>query len=328
MDNKAQITGKVDGTFNDAITSASRASNYIYIGDTNHTLSNLREFLSSETLMRDLAESGVARVMLEVPESMQFYAEQYQAGAIDRDEFMQAADRQRYDILNTGEITKDDMLNSFMDTMDHAKQFGMTVHFVDPGLPQPTMDDIKMLMEAVEIYNENSTDDIDLTKTDSERIKEAMIEMRDRDLVPDELQTKLEEFMTRFMGERLNDENLYDNIIEAADGQKTAIIYGARHDDLIERLESDGVPVTVIDAYGDGENFYRTNDNDNISVTTEGEPDLVFIVEDGTTFVTDHASDLQTDGLTVDDGAVPPNGYFLGLPIDPPDADNNRMDFR
>ncbi len=64
---RAEITGRVQGGFHEALTRAAPSAGNIAIGDTNHGSAAIRDFLSSDQTMRTLAESGVSHVCIEVP---------------------------------------------------------------------------------------------------------------------------------------------------------------------------------------------------------------------------------------------------------------------
>jgi hypothetical protein len=116
---------------------------------------------------------------------------------------------------------------------------------------------------------------------------------------------------------RVTDDELHTNIQQATNGEKSAIIYGNLHDDLVRRLGSDTL---VVDIYRDGRAFHeRPNLREDRPGSGYGEPGLVHIVEDKQTFVTDRATPQQSVALTIEQDKQPPNGYFLGfIPIDPP----------
>ena len=320
MTERAQITGQVEGSFNHAVTRAGMASDYILVGDTDHTLFSVRGFVSSNEMMRTLAESGAAHVCIEMPAYLDNLAQRYQNGEIDRAEFLRNFERD-FSLANPGEITVHDMAESIANTMDNAKQYGMRVHFVDPGLPLPTAEENALFKEALQAYEHATGEKVDYRSRES--VDDAVNYIRNHgDLLPPEKMQALRDASQRLLNARLNDQNLYSNIQQATHGEKTAVIYGSRHDDLADRIKRDGHSALVVDIYDEGRAFYRQREQGAEKVVVNGEPDLVHVVDEDNTYVTDRATDAEKAGLTINQGSMPANGYFLGiLPIDPPGPD-------
>ncbi len=316
MGNSARITGKVEGDLTSSLAGAGLSANHIIVGDTNHADQGVRNVLASREMMQGLAESGVAHVCLEIPSYLQDYADQYRSGDMSYDEFRQVM-QENIILQNEGEVDEESFIRSAANTIAHASQFGIDVHFVDPGLPMPPEEAAQAMGRVLLDYETSTGNEIDFSDADS--MRGALTYMLDNELIaPDDMEI-LKVYGGEFMNERLNDQALYDNIMAATNGEKTAIIYGAAHDHLGELL---GDNVMVFDIYEDGKTFYDHQDNDG-QATIEGEPDFVYVIRDDSVYATDQASEAQKQAVNIDEGAAPANGYFLGvLPIDPPSSNN------
>lgn len=314
--NRAEITGRVQGGFHEALTRAGQSADNIVIGDTDHGSRAVRDFLSSDQAMRTLAESGVSHVCLEVPKEFNSLAKDYQSGTITAEQFIDRfSARHVYLHSDAGELTNRDYAQSLVTTMDNAKRYGMEVHFVDPGF-SVTYEQMQAAMEAVRAYEAQTNEKIDLGST--QQVADAIRYTRDNKLLPPDKLERLETLSRQIVEKRLTDSDLHSNIMEATNGEKAAIIYGNLHDDIVRRL---GPDTLVVDIYKDGRDFHDRSADlpNNRPGNGYGEPGLVHIVDDNQTFITDRATPQQSAGLTVEQGKQPPNGYFLGfIPIDPP----------
>jgi len=316
MGDDARITGRVEGDVTSTIAAAGMSADYIIIGDTNHSDQGVRNALAGPELMQGLAESGVAHICLEVPSYLQPLADQYRNGELSYEEFQESMQESIF-LANEGEVDEESFVRSVANTIAYGSRFGIDVHFVDPGLPIPPQEVTDALVDVMSDYELHTGLEIDYS--DAEALRGVLDYMVENELISDENMAILEQHGSGFMDERLNDQNLYNNIIAATNGEKTAIIYGAAHDHLGELL---GDNVMVLDIYDEGKNFYKQQDHDG-DARPAGEPDFVYILRDGAVYITDHASLEQSQAVTVDEDGAPANGYFLGaLPIDPPTSNN------
>lgn len=198
--------------------------------------------------------------------------------------------------------------------MYNANRYGIEVHFVDPGIKtSPELNQLSM--EAITAYETETKQKVDMSS--GEQVADAVRYSLDNKLLSPEKNERLMKALIEAGHGRVTDDELHANIQEATNGEKSAIIYGNLHDDLVRRL---GPDTLVVDIYKDGRSFHDRPDlREDRPGSGHGEPGLVHIVEDNQTFITDRATPQQSAGLTVEQGKQPPNGYFLGfIPIDPP----------
>ena len=306
----ASITGQVQVGFEEAIPAAGMAANYILVGDTEHFDAGVNDFKTSDGLIKSLAESGVAHLCLEVPEHLQGLADQYMTGVIDDAEF-----KSRFgaavNITGDEGISEAEVIQGIVNTMDRAKAYGMDVHFVDPGTPEPTRQEIALAQEVFGIYEEATGQSVDTTSLPS--VLESMQYVVDNDLISDEKKIQIDEMWKRYIEERSNDAALHDNITEATNGEKTAIVYGSRHDDLVVRLGED--QVFIVDAYADGPAYHDRLEEDTRNDVKDGQPDFVYIADKGELYITDKNDNAAE--LPVDEHTRPASGSVLGVTTHP-----------
>ncbi len=211
-------------------------------------------------------------------------------------------------------MTNREFAQKIVTAMYNANRYGIEVHFVDPGIKtSPELNQLSM--EAITAYETETKQKVDMSS--GEQVADAVRYSLDNKLLSPEKNERLMKALIEAGHGRVTDDELHANIQEATNGEKSAIIYGNLHDDLVRRL---GPDTLVVDIYKDGRSFHDRPDlREDRPGSGHGEPGLVHIVEDNQTFITDRATPQQSAGLTVEQGKQPPNGYFLGfIPIDPP----------
>ncbi|MCB1841160.1 MAG: hypothetical protein KDI61_13005 [Alphaproteobacteria bacterium] len=315
-DGRAQINGRVNGTLFDSIRTAGLAADNIVVGDGNHTDLETRQLLSSEDMMKSLAEAGCAHVCIEVDAGMDYLAQQYASGQITREHFINTLSI-FLDVINPGEVTEGDFLNSVADTIDNAKKFGMDVHFVDNDISNLQVnlsrESERLLSRAIRRYQHETGNRINQNSSPHD-LQQFFKYMDDHHLLTAEQWGTLRQ---DFIAARTNDEALYNNVQAVTNGEKTAVIYGAGHDDLVRRMG--GSPL-VVDVYSDPAQYNRSQLNELPGFNTAGEPDIVHITDGSQTYVTDEADPHLTGGLSTQPASEPlPEAVATGQDLAAPD---------
>lgn len=292
-DGKAEITGRVSDSLFDTIRTAGLGADNILIGDNDHTDLQTRQLMASPELIRSLAETGATHLCIEVPQDYDYLGQQYASGQITRADFITQMSI-FIDPINRGEVTENDLLNGIADTIDNAKQYGMQVHFVDPGVVhlqvQFSRESERILDRALERY-ERETGKTLTVNSSFQDVQDFMTHV----MQPGNLsEAERAQLLRDFVLSRTNDEQLYNNIQAATNGEKTAIMYGAGHDNLAARL---GGSLLVVDLYRDPGNYNNLHTREIPGFDAAGEPDIVHVVSTGQTFVTDSADPHMTAGL-------------------------------
>lgn len=315
-DGRAQITGRVDGTLFDSIRTAGLAADNIFVGDGNHTDLETRQLLSSDDMMKSLAEAGASHVCLEIPKSLDFLCQQYQSGQISRADFTSRLSGGIY-LMNDGEVTQADLVESVANTIDSAKKYGMEVHFVDPDVSNLQVnfsrESERILSRGLRRYERDTGIKIDQNSSLYDR-EQFFKYMDDHHYLTDEQWGTIRR---DFVAARTSDEALYNNIQAVTNGEKTGVIYGAGHDDLVRR--AGGSPL-VVDVYSDPGQYNRARSTEIPGFNSAGEPDIVHITDGSQTYVTDEADPHLTGGLSTQPASEPlPEAVSTGQDLAAPD---------
>ncbi len=155
MAGKAVITGKIQQSLGETITQAglSTGAQFIIIGDTDHTNRAVRAAVSSKDLVDGLSAGGATLLLIEAPRELDDLAQQYRSEEIRREEFF-AGVWEKLQLFNNGEVSKEEMINSFADTIDAARENHMEVRFIDRARIPYVNDSLDLGMYAVERYAE------------------------------------------------------------------------------------------------------------------------------------------------------------------------------
>ena len=286
------------------IASAGSYADQILIGDTNHMNPGMRTFLSGEKLMKSLAQAGVSHVCLEIPQSIQHLVDEYDSGKWNRRE-LSILLKYRVSPHNGGPLTQEEMINSIIDTIDNAKKYGMKTHCVDDGAGDLDIDlsrdTKKLLKEAMKDYRKETG--IKLRDPVPADDLENFIKKAFTDSVHfttrDERQAVLKGISRDAVATRISsDAGMYENVLQATKGEKTAIIYGAGHDDLARLMKKDN-PL-VVDIRIDHRSYFKDRMNIRESENKFGQPHMVHILKGGQVYLTENADphmmqDLKTE---------------------------------
>ncbi len=317
------ITHRVNGSVYDAISTAGQNCDYVVIGDTNHTDLSTRTFLSSPELISSLAAAGISHLCLEITPKHQHLADDLYNNRITKSQF-ETSFANAITLKTSGEVTEADFANSIANTIDYAKQAGIAVHFVDPSsdayptLSTPISQEI--YNTAIEKYETETGLEPGSVRTIENAIYGLAYAAQQNHITADmyyKLRAELQ------INSRHHDDQTVDIIDRETNGEKTAVIYGAAHDNLATKLNGE---VLVIDAYNnktavgnpvDGFSFqdrYRLLQNrEDSSETAEGQPDIVHILG-GDTYVTDQANPETLQGLNLTKVNLP-NGPGIVAPL-------------
>ncbi|MCB1680336.1 MAG: hypothetical protein H6858_07090 [Rhodospirillales bacterium] len=294
MAERAKTTGRVEGSIFDTIRSAGLAADNILIGDGDHTKDSVNNFKGGRELIQSLAEAGASHLCLEVSSSYDGLAQEYYRREITREQFL---DRLNIEPANPGEVSREDMINRIADQIDYARQFGMQVHFVDP------------IRDTLQVTYRPETQEI------LQRAIERYISETGRTQPPEDFgdfwvhanrnnyftEREAEMIFEDVIASRVQDGPLYDTIQRVTNGEKTAVIYGAGHDELAARMSSNG-SLLVVDVHANRTSYDIGEDQmRDVPVShPEGQPDLVYMVDTNQTYLTDQADTALTGGLKME----------------------------
>ncbi len=250
-----------------------RGNDIVLIGDNKHPDLNLQHFIMSGAVVDSLYDAGVKQIFIEMPQELQYHADDLANGVITRQQFIDNMEG-RVTNLWYDDAGFDDFIGMRADLIIHAHEKGMKVQFADPGtgfhrkLPQEIVqmnDDIAR--GVFESHGLTFSADADENKATIGRNPEIAREIDNKKIecyshLPDaDKQRIADEFASQEndsdqiqldMPARLNDTRLADYISDVAQGQKSAIIYGGTHDELEDILRGRGQSVGSIDIYPDG----------------------------------------------------------------------------
>lgn len=318
------ITHRVDGSVFDAIRDAGGKADHIIIGDTNHTDLETRSFLSGQDLITCLAEAGVGHLCLEVTPRHQHLADSFIRGDVSRVQFEQAFS-DAISLQSHGEVTKADFVASIADSIEHATAVGMDIHFVDVNAdasPPPLSSPVSQRIYDVAIQNYETETGLHAgsINTVENAVYALAYNAKEGHITPDTYYQIRAELL---QNSRRYDSQTADVIDRETNGEKSAIIYGAAHDDMPTRMAGD---VLVVDAYNNGnannnsqygflyeDRYLMVREGREESRTTEGEPDIVHFLG-GDTYVTDQADANMINGLTLTEVDLP-NGPGVVVPL-------------
>lgn len=236
----------------DTLSRAGQAADWIFIGDTSHTACATRYHLASRNLLKMMAESGVLHVCLEIPDELDEAIKQFQTGEMTEEEFRR--NLASLTPFNSGAVTKEDYVNGIVKTIQTASSLGMSVHAVDPGFWRIEKNLILEYLSAPErqktwpederraVYNLYKTVEKMEKSTDAFGLSFEGISSK----TLNSLKQHIENINSLF-NERFNDADLAQNILNATGGEKFAVIYGAGHRDLINRLGGNPLIIDVME---------------------------------------------------------------------------------
>ncbi len=160
-----QIVGRVEGSIYDVIQHTGQRAENIFIGDTDHSNLAIREFLGSEEFIKALAGAGVVHIGLEFPVEFNESVQKYQDGEIDKDELRKGL--KAFVVINEGEVSQEDFIDSVLEAMDHAQTNYIRGHLVDSGVGasevyQALRDDLLgtglLMLSIFDCYNQEHGD--------------------------------------------------------------------------------------------------------------------------------------------------------------------------
>lgn len=310
----ASVTGRSQNDLYSTLSAAGQYADIILIGDSDHTNRGVRSLLTSEALIKSLAESGVHHLAIEVPEQYQPLIENYQQGKISPDQFRTGM--QSFFVLNQGEVTREDFINGLVETIDNANKYDIKVHAVDAGAGTSTSFRFSAESQAAwdraeSAYEQQTGLNID-TYSSPEAVQAFIMYAKEHELFSEEETQKMAD---EFFAARFDDSALHQNIIAAANGEKTAVIYGAVHDDLPRRLQESGMAPLVVDIYSNKAGFEATGKIDLPTRNPAGEPDIVHFQGSGQTYVTDQLESGLGRDLSVTPGTL--QAFEPGAPAAP-----------
>ena len=314
--------GVISGHYNyhDALVSAASKADYIVIGDTDHTDLKTRQYLSSEPFIESLAQSGVKHISIEVPFAYNKSVESFQSGAITKDEFIN--DLSDFGLVSDGEVTKDDFIHSIVSTVELAQKYGVQVHASDPIL------DIRVIEVAIEVLDDLASYEGISGKVQSDAHKiigqlskvNSLTDAGEFVSIIDSVRSDHPEIWADITSDKVLDEAfrrritddtpLFDIIEQQTNGEKTAIIYGAAHDNIVEQLNDkdflgdNTLVIDVVKHYSHMEwvsgfvNDKVVPAGGNESSIELGRPDLVINLDVDSMYIMDKASDEFTEGLS------------------------------
>lgn len=348
MASEAQLSGRIQNGLGETTAYAVSNADFAIIGDTEHQNTAVRDAVSSQELIAGLAQGGFSVIALEFPKLLDGFAQEYMSsnGTPEDAAKFRADMNENFKILNQGEVTQDDMINSVVNTMDAAKKYEMDVRFIDTDKTSFIFEPLETAAYAVNRYAEEFGESPQFDNQDyvanavshgfdngyyTPEQEAGLIEfsgvgepvlratqwytaqtgaeyeltqenittahkyaMENNFYTEDELQ-RLDDYGQKIIDIRTDDTEITGNIIEASNGQKTAVIIGNAHDDLATKLPGQSV---IIDIYENREAFDKTSPSERPGFKPEGEPDFVYMAEEKEMFVTSKAEPALTAGLT------------------------------
>ena len=185
--------------------------------------------------------------------------------------------------------------------IENAEKYDIKVHFVDPR-GQMANELREGLHEAIRIYEKETG-----LKYEGAASKIDMLKFWSKD------QAHIDEFrsLTKLTKtpHKDTDLRLYEEIVDASDDQKTAVIFGSGHDhvikNIIENADSDQNPVLVIDIWGNEDQFHAVGQGNSPVNVYEGEPDIVHILSTGKTYTTEKTPKDIIEGLKLQPSGGP-----------------------
>lgn len=309
------IDSKITKDSHTALARAGQAADWIFIGDTDHTACDTRYHLTSESMMKMLAESGVSHVCIEIPAEYDPALKRFQSGEIMEAEFRK--ELVSFSVAHKGEITTNDAINSIVETVQAAASLNMSVHAVDPGVWRIQKELFIAYVSNPERQKTLTEDDLKTAKKLQESLKNiSSIEELYLTMVQANMENPqfIEKMTLRINSDmwkkRFDDEQLSENIRAAVGDEKFAVIYGAYHADLPNHLE--GKPL-IIDVVNDI-NWIK-NHNEILQKRGQSLPHAIINASNNEAYITGTMPPEMKEKLTEEGGKIEP--------VSPPSAPEN-----
>lgn len=251
-------------------------ADYIFLGDTDHMKSAISRPLADPAVLKGIAEMGIADICIELPRIFQKKIDEFQKGAITRDEFIDHFKKtmvfnftdEKTGISDASTHTADTRLNILADLVERSAKFGITVHAVDNNqAPVLTDNEAKIVAQirkipdiiGMDIARENGWNNLSSEEI-VEKLENYLNDNREKieekhDALADSIlkeNPELAPALTKILKDRLNlDSEIGKHIIDVTGGRRAVIFYGYMHENnpngIDEALGDNVLKIRMVD---------------------------------------------------------------------------------